>query len=56
MPSKTTRILFFVILTASLQPLGAIPITSAMVDCASSAGKVNLSELAELGHLLKSIQ
>jgi hypothetical protein len=38
---KIKRILFFVILAASLrQPLGATPITSAMVDCASTAGKV----------------
>jgi len=41
---KMKRILFFVILAASLQqPLGAIPITSATVDCASTAGKVNCS-------------
>jgi hypothetical protein len=41
---KIKRILFFVILAASLQqPLGAIPITSATVDCASTAGKVNCS-------------
>jgi len=42
---KIKRILFFVILAASLQqPLGATPITSAMVDCASTAGKVNCSQ------------
>jgi hypothetical protein len=38
---KIKYILYFVILAASLQPLGAIPITSKMVDCASAAGKVS---------------
>jgi hypothetical protein len=46
MSSKIKRILFFVILAASLQPLDAIPITSAMVDCASTAGKVNRSHIS----------
>jgi hypothetical protein len=44
--SKIKRISFLVIVAASLQPLvvvPAIPITSAMVDCASAAGKVNCS-------------
>ena len=48
MSSKIKRILFFVILAASLQPLGAIPITSAMVDCASAAEKVNRSHINQL--------
>ena len=48
MSSKIKRILFFVILAASLQPLGAIPITSAMVDCASAAEKVNRSHISQL--------
>jgi hypothetical protein len=46
MSSKIKCILFFVILAASLQPLGTIPITSDMVDCASAAGKVNHSHIS----------